>query len=180
MKKTLNDITLKSYIVKPVILKKSADIILDKRESLADYLSLGLICLHRTIENSDEKIVNISKRDLSKESSGITAYLGNRAIVLKKDSFMDASCKYVKDIANYICGKECANNMILGPHISIALSVYLCDETFGIEIEENIRSIFEEVLPEKYDINDSLGAQRVAFNLVSKMIKIIIEPFEII
>lgn len=178
MKKTISDITLQSYTLKPVILKQSSDIILDKRDNFTDFLSLGLICLYRSITNSDEQVIKIAKRTFQNESSGITAYINNQIIELPKDSFMSVACQYAETVANYIYNKKSINTMVLGPQISLFVSLYLYDNNISIGTKNNIYILLKKIIPNDYDMTNTIEAQRVVFELISKMLEIIIEPFE--
>ncbi len=176
--KELKHISLQSFTLIPVDTEKEAELVLSPRDSIADFVSLGTLCLYKSITGDSETNIKVAKIDLSSWDSGITAYTNNKEISIPHDSFINIACELVKPIIDYIVEKPYINNMILGPMISTALSMYMLGEDIGMGNEPHLKSVLRGILPTSWDMTDSLEAQRVALNLIYKMFEIIVEPTE--
>lgn len=176
--KTIDTITLRPYTTSRTLSWKKADIVMDShRDLLADYLSLGIVCLYKTITGVDKNIVKVAKRDYSTSDSGVTAYLEDKVIKIANDSLMDTACRYVAEIANFIAEREYINNMVLGPQLSMAVSLYLIGENCPMGIMEDSLSELGKILPSSWNMKDTVEAQKVAFALISRMFELTIIPF---
>lgn len=178
MKKTLQDIELKSFQIKRLIfLKKEPDLVLSQEDTIADYLSLGTFCLHRSITGFIGNTITVRKRDFSNESKEGTAFIGDRCVELPANPFSAVACKYIESIANYIAGQKYFNNMILGAELSMFLSLYCAGENVMFSPNPREEYNFSQLLPGHWDMTDTVEAQRVAFTLIEKAFEVCVEPF---
>lgn len=176
--KNLNDLSLRQFTLVSVDDESIADIILDTRDTLADFLSLGSICLYKSIAGADNDEIKVAKVDLAQQDSGMTAYLGNEVHHIVKDSFMDTSCKYWETIANYIAERKCFNNMIIGPFASNAVSMHMIGKEIGVGMLPHFVFMVKDVLPTSWDMSNTIEAQKVVFDFAQKMYLAAVEPFE--
>lgn len=175
--KQLKDMSLQPFTLVPVETEKEADLVFDERDSIADFVSLGTLCLYKFITGATDTTIKVAKSDFSERSSGITAYLGSKVIEVPHDSFITVACDCVSTIANYIGEKEYVNNMVLGPMASNALSMYMLGEDVGMGIEPHLSSMLRGILPQSWDMADTVEAQRIAFTFIQKMFEVTVAPF---
>lgn len=158
------------------VTEKEAELVLSCNNTIIDFVALGTFCLYRSITGYDENFLKIATADFSNRDSGTTAYVGNEVISIPYDSFIIPACEYVTTIANHIAEKDCVNNMILGPMIQSALSLYAQGKDIGMGLEPHVSSMLRGILPIEWDINNTLEAQRVAYQLILKMFEILVMP----
>ena len=177
MKISLQDIELKSFQIDRPILSQKPDLILSTEDSISDYLALGTYCLHRRLTNVLGNVIRVEKRDFSHDTSAVTAFIGNKCIELPTSAFSSVACKYVEHIANFIAGQKYFNNMILGVEISMFLSLHLAGERVVFSTAPGQAHSIKDLLPDTWDISDTVKAQEVAFTLIKKAFEVCIEPF---
>lgn len=168
--------SLQPFTLVTVETEKEADIVLDQRNSIADFVSLGTICLCKSITGANDTTIKVAKFDFSNRLSGITAYLGPKELEIPHDAFITVACDYVQTIANYIGEKDYINNIILGPMASLALSMYMLGEDIGMGTEPHLGSMLRGILPQSWDMTDTIEAQRIAFNFIQKMFEVTVAP----
>lgn len=177
--KQLKDISLQTFTLVTVETEKEADLVFNERDSIADFVSLGTICLYKSITGDTDTTVKIAKADFSKMESGMTAYVNNKVIPVPLDAFVSAACDCSEAITDYITEKKSANNMMLGLMVSQALSMYMLGEDIGMGTEPHLKSMLRGILPLEWDMTDTIEAQRVAFTLFQKMFEVVVAPFEV-
>lgn len=173
-----NFVTFKQFTIKPVFRKSSADVILGKNDDILDYISLGTVCLSKSLFGSESNVIKVAKHDFSKDAPACTAYLGRDSFPVPSNSFVKVSCDYYNDIANYIGDGKYINNMTLGPIVSMTLAICLMGKDSALGTEEHMLSLFTDMLPSHWDMSDTVAAQELAYDLVQKMFQIVVEPIE--
>lgn len=155
----MKEIPLKEFRTKYVEEKEQADLILSVKQDETDFLALGTYCLHLIVDRIDcEEIKVYKEEDFSKQKSGVRALTNTASYELSVNAFSEVAIKYIKDIANYILGKENINAMILGVSMYLQITVYYMGIQKPLFLKKN--------LPKQFDIANTVQAEEAVQKLI--------------
>lgn len=146
----MNEINLKNF--KIVTSNDKSDIILSTRKDITDFVALGFYCLYTTIKNPCKTKIKVSYHSISDEYKTECTSIANA-------SFFCIATQ-VNEVFNYVYDEKVDN--MFGVQLVISLSLH----TTGVKKLDKL----SELLPEKFDIQDSISAQKLAITLIKSKI----------
>ena len=154
-----NEVEMVPYILKWVPRKEDADIVLSMRRDICDYFALGVFCLAKSIEKSDEKVVKVcySYKEFAKPS-GIV-------INVRKQNY--------PTFANPLTGQMGVNAKLIADHLfgKATVSAKTVLVIFAMEFTGVIMGVVNEPvivrqIPKRYKMKDTMAAQEFAYKMI--------------
>ena len=161
---TYNNVTFRPYKIRRTLFKAKADIVLESKKDISDYLALGIFLLAKSIEEKDCEITEKRKiyvcysKDSFAPESGCSILVNRREFPVPGKFFQDYLIKSTRKIIDFLYGVEIITSGML--------AITFFPDFYGVVAGYFRSQSLEKLIPEKFSMKDAISAQKFANDVV--------------